>query len=354
MLWRVMLRVRRGPLRVGHELTVTMLFLWCLGVVSVAFFPMHVIFYDWHGTISLRPFASSLDLIRNASPDTVVKNIGGNILMFVPFGVLMPILFERLRRFRPLVIRAVIASAAIELLQMPTQVHATDVDDLILNTLGACLGFGLFRLGSRLLPRPAGEGGRLESRYRGEPMLAGILPLALAIAITSAVLLRDITGATLSEQAMVAHATSERPNAVVLAREEVGASTFLLVASRPGPSGTLHYASYKKVLPGRHTWTATGDPIPVSRSRFGWSVTAYNPTEGEMPIIVVWGRNEVAATRLEIEAPGLAVRRDIGRSFLIAFEYDARDDAADGLLDELRFSFRDAQGRDLTHRFAHP
>ena len=72
---------------------------------------------------------------------TVVYNIGGNILMFVPMGFFLRTLLPKCRSFwRCMGIVAVIMTA-VELGQLFTLRGFCEVDDLILNLLGAALGF---------------------------------------------------------------------------------------------------------------------------------------------------------------------------------------------------------------------
>lgn len=68
-----------------------------------------------------------------------------NIIFFVPFGLLLPTLWQRFRKFLPTVFLGFLFSLIIEVGQLFT-IRATDVDDLIMNTLGTILGFILFKI----------------------------------------------------------------------------------------------------------------------------------------------------------------------------------------------------------------
>ena len=68
------------------------------------------------------------------------KNSILNILLFIPLGTMMPILWNKFRSQRNTLLFGLGVSLAIELLQMLT-FRATDVNDLITNTLGTYLGF---------------------------------------------------------------------------------------------------------------------------------------------------------------------------------------------------------------------
>ncbi|MBR6281577.1 MAG: VanZ family protein [Lachnospiraceae bacterium] len=79
----------------------------------------------------------------------VLLNLLGNVLLFVPFGFLVP-LFWRKEEHHPFIIilMGCLFSAVVEVIQLQTGLGSCDVDDVILNTLGTVLGYGLFRLGN--------------------------------------------------------------------------------------------------------------------------------------------------------------------------------------------------------------
>lgn len=79
--------------------------------------------------------------------DRFDKQVLGNFVMLLPLGIYLPLLYSRLRKasgFFAVLFFAFLVSVSIELLQLATSYRSTDVDDVILNTLGACLGFVIF------------------------------------------------------------------------------------------------------------------------------------------------------------------------------------------------------------------
>jgi glycopeptide antibiotics resistance protein len=93
------------------------------------------------------------DVARGGAP--FVVNILGNLGVFLPMGFLVPILWPR--RSGSMLGRVATASfglsLVIEVLQYFSGRRVADVDDLILNTLGGCLGYGLWSLGLRAARR---------------------------------------------------------------------------------------------------------------------------------------------------------------------------------------------------------
>lgn len=67
-------------------------------------------------------------------------NFLGNIILFMPIGFLLPLLFKRMELFILPVFVGLCISLFIEIMQIP-QSRSSDVDDLWLNTLGTFLGY---------------------------------------------------------------------------------------------------------------------------------------------------------------------------------------------------------------------
>ena len=74
----------------------------------------------------------------------VFINLAGNILAFVPFGAILPVISRRFRGFFRVMLLGFSFSLLVECTQLVTRVGTFDVDDLILNTLGAMIGCGAF------------------------------------------------------------------------------------------------------------------------------------------------------------------------------------------------------------------
>lgn len=73
-------------------------------------------------------------------------NLAGNVLIFMPAGFFIPILWKSKKGFLFTVCAAFEISLLMESLQLIFRVGSFDVDDLILNTLGGILGYLLLRL----------------------------------------------------------------------------------------------------------------------------------------------------------------------------------------------------------------
>ncbi len=126
---------------------------------------MYLLFFsEYYGrTAGLSEYHYNLELFREISRfwtyrqklgmAAVLTNLVGNVVCFMPFGFFLPNMYGVFRRHGSLVILfGFLLTCTVETLQMLTRVGAFDVDDILLNTCGAVLGYLLNRV-CRLLRR---------------------------------------------------------------------------------------------------------------------------------------------------------------------------------------------------------
>jgi glycopeptide antibiotics resistance protein len=74
-------------------------------------------------------------------------------LIFLPLGVLLPVLFSKARSALRILGYSLAFSLAIEIIQATTKLGYFDVDDLILNTFGGYVGFILWMLMNKIIAK---------------------------------------------------------------------------------------------------------------------------------------------------------------------------------------------------------
>src|SRR5215203_4429859 len=98
---------------------------------------------ETHDRVNLEPF-QTIDIY-----ETWGKQIVGNFVMLLPLGIYLPLIYKRLRKaynFFVVLLICFLVSVGIELLQLATSYRSTDIDDVILNTLGGAAGFLIYQL----------------------------------------------------------------------------------------------------------------------------------------------------------------------------------------------------------------
>ena len=92
---------------------------------------------------TIRLFWNALD--QEEYRRLAIINLGGNVLMFVPLGFFLPTLWKSLRKWWKTWIATLLIMLTVELIQLFTLRGSFDVDDLILNLLGAAVGYVVYR-----------------------------------------------------------------------------------------------------------------------------------------------------------------------------------------------------------------
>jgi len=95
--------------------------------------------------LNLTLFIDLIDVYKNVGIYRFLWLFLGNIGWFVPFGFLMPMLLNR-ERFLKIIILGFAFSFTIESLQFIFRLGVAELDDLILNTFGTAIGYLVFKL----------------------------------------------------------------------------------------------------------------------------------------------------------------------------------------------------------------
>ncbi len=75
---------------------------------------------------------------------TVILNIVGNIVGFMPLGFLLPFAFPKMRGIILITLTSFTATLLVETCQLVSRTGSFDVDDLLLNTIGGVLGYFVY------------------------------------------------------------------------------------------------------------------------------------------------------------------------------------------------------------------
>lgn len=128
----------------AYSTTIFVVYIICLLKITVV---RNGIFHEtlFSGTLNLIPFKNLAALYQNAGLLKFIYLFGGNIVWFIPFGFLLPFISKKLNHSRTVVCGFAL-SLAIELAQFVFGTGISEVDDLILNTLGASIGYLLHRV----------------------------------------------------------------------------------------------------------------------------------------------------------------------------------------------------------------
>lgn len=163
-LWvfiRAAICFRRNRFSLKRELQLLLVYICIVVVVRFTFFPFGTVDgavqpleFDvataFPPRINWVPFVYLFDypVFREA-----LINLIGNTAMFIPLGIVWPAVFRELDTHTKAIAAGVGTSLLIEILQLPFYVRCSDIDDLILNSAGYLLGYGIYLLVKALRQR---------------------------------------------------------------------------------------------------------------------------------------------------------------------------------------------------------
>lgn len=144
---------------IKDELKMSVLYIYLAAMVRIVNFPMHLV----NGKIDTMKFDSSKLIPPWINPvpivhlfdvyDGMLINILGNIILFIPIGLIWPWCFKKIDTIGKTILAGFGFTLSIEIFQLFFYERCSDVDDLILNTAGAAIGalifFGCKKIASR-------------------------------------------------------------------------------------------------------------------------------------------------------------------------------------------------------------
>jgi glycopeptide antibiotics resistance protein len=134
-------------------------------VISVTLFPLPLGFhYEYDNLFRSTNFVPLATIINNISQigtaydgdvffmfSLIVRNVGGNILLLMPLGFLAPIVWNKAKDLKAVILLGLVVSIPIEILQLLESFgggwgRVTDIDDVICNVIGAITGYLIYVL----------------------------------------------------------------------------------------------------------------------------------------------------------------------------------------------------------------
>lgn len=135
---------------------------WIFFMIYVCLLLYFLFFAEWYGRKNWGDYHYRYNLIlfkeikrfwmyrEQLGMTAVMLNLAGNVIGFLPFGFILPIIGRRMRSIFRVTLLGFLLSLAVELLQLVFKVGCCDVDDLLLNTAGAFIGYIMFAVCNRI------------------------------------------------------------------------------------------------------------------------------------------------------------------------------------------------------------
>ena len=154
LMVRVAIWIKQKRIDWKRETVLLLMYINLAVIIRFTFFPMskadgHIqpLVFDiataFPFRVNLLPLVNLFDY---ESKRNLLLNVIGNAAMFIPSGIVLPFVYKRLNSFWKVLLAGIGISLCIEIIQLPFSVRATDIDDLILNTIGVIVGYGIVTL----------------------------------------------------------------------------------------------------------------------------------------------------------------------------------------------------------------
>lgn len=188
---------RRGSL--PRELTLALLFLFLWFLIQRTLEPFILVLDRTPEEPNLVPLRGLVQMLERAIDVDhhftwliVAINILGNVLIFVPIGFLVSVLTPNRHKGWLAFLIGLAISLTIELVQLSFIIRIFDVDDLILNSSGAWLGFIAYLLACRVKPLKE-LFGQIAGAQRPHAWIFVLFYGAFVVAAAAAIYWRDYT-----------------------------------------------------------------------------------------------------------------------------------------------------------------
>ena len=131
-----------------------------------------------YGGVNLVPFKGIETMMRNilyADYYGIEKDfLIGNILLFLPFGFLVPLVFKKCNKYYKEIVACILGVLVVELIQFALVSGSFDIDDFIYNIIGGFIGFGLYLIFAGIF---------IDKEIRIKNMIKGVIPIVLIFAV---------------------------------------------------------------------------------------------------------------------------------------------------------------------------
>jgi glycopeptide antibiotics resistance protein len=358
--YRTMIYRRSKYFTPMREILVTIFFIYFLAIIYFTIFKrgeLHIVFNN-RAYANLAPLRETIRMFiePRASIRFALLNVFGNILLFIPLGFLIPLLFDKGNNLGRVVFYGALSSALIEVIQFFTTFNVTDIDDVIFNTAGAFIGIMCYRLFYSLL-KAINLSSPFEKikNYRDNNLIKlAAKPLSVmllsCVALGVFFLYKDTYSGKLTNEALAKEVFSSFDHDKIVLTNEIDKHKFFLKEH----GSHLEFSRLDKVMGNRYA-AITNYQASWKTSNFGFSVTFVEDYRTNSHRIIVFGRNNSAKSVL-ISYKGNDFKQGLMENeyFIIPFpaiiKFDERTDMYNIYNDkpskDLQIRFLDGQGEE--------
>lgn len=297
LIWTFYRLIVRKKYRTGilREIVINLFFIYFLLVIYFTFFKYGMLGISFNKSryLNLVPLIETINMFTSnfMGLGNSLYNVVGNILLFVPVGFFIPLLFKKEEDLKKILMYGFIGSLAVEVIQYFTAINITDIDDIIFNTLGAGLGFVCYKCFKKLKTKTIIE--KVQDKERNKVILLAMKPLVpmlmVAILIIYGLAYKSTYSHNLSDEEMAIAAFSKYRNGDFVAFNNFDKYKFSL----KDEGGYLELGILKEAFMGRYA-TSWNSQMSFEGKNSGYSVELIQNFDGDKAFVVVFGKNNDA------------------------------------------------------------
>ncbi len=161
----VIKKKKKVHISLAREIALGILGLYLLGLAGITLLPVNIVWGErvfvpastYINYIPIVSITQSIYLLKNNSFSIgyelklLIMNVGGNLFLLTPLSVLLSIIWNKCRQFKWCFVFCFLTSFLIETLQLVENIlgvaigRICDIDDLILNSIGAVIGYSIYK-----------------------------------------------------------------------------------------------------------------------------------------------------------------------------------------------------------------
>ncbi len=146
----IMLKLNRKGVSIGKQVRYLGLFCSIFLIVFATILFVPITLHPQHHILNLIPFNWIFEE-KDAINHLIIEVIP-NIMLFIPLGLFIPIVYRNKRTIFKTIIFVLLITLSVEFVQYFIG-RSSDINDVIANTLGGIIGYGLFLLINRLIKK---------------------------------------------------------------------------------------------------------------------------------------------------------------------------------------------------------
>lgn len=305
-----------------REVLINLFFIYLLILINLTICKMGFLRIDFNMNfyINYIPFIETINMLKDnfMGIGNTLYNVIGNILLFVPIGIAIPLLFRESNKLGKVVLYGFVASFTIEFIQLFTPMNMTDIDDVIFNTLGAIVGFLIFNICYNYIKNRKFINiiDKVSSDYKGGLVGVCAKPIGAMIIGTTLLSITICYSSTASSKTpddeIVKEVFTYYDNYEHIAVENFEDYKFFLQDN----DGYIDLISVEKIFNNR--WTQGTSGVHLDNNNADYSISTIN--SGGKTGLVVFGKNKGADT-IEIDFNSKKYTEDIKKDdyFIVSF-----------------------------------